>query len=65
MMTHEIVIPELVEPSGLQIRERELPPLGKFDVLIAMEATGVSYAENRDAAWPLSGAARVSFRTWL
>ena len=45
MMTHEIVIPELVEPSGLQIRERELPPLGKFDVLIAMEATGVSYAE--------------------
>src|SRR4051812_5623558 len=45
MMTHEIVIPELVEPSGLQIREREVPPLGQSDVLIAMEATGVSYAE--------------------
>jgi NADPH2:quinone reductase len=45
MKTREIVIPEMIEPAGLQVRERELPPLGPSDVLIAMEATGVSYAE--------------------
>jgi NADPH2:quinone reductase len=45
MKTHEIVIPELIEPAGLQVRERVLAPLGPSDVLIAMEATGVSYAE--------------------
>jgi NADPH:quinone reductase len=45
MMTREIVIPKMIDPSGLQVRERELPPLGPSDVLIAMEATGVSYAE--------------------
>ena len=45
MVTHEIVVPEMIEPSGLQVRERQLPPLGPSDVLIRMEATGVSYAE--------------------
>ena len=45
VVTHEIVVPEMTEPSGLQVRERQLPPLGPSDVLIAMEATGVSYAE--------------------
>jgi NADPH:quinone reductase-like Zn-dependent oxidoreductase len=45
MMTHEVVIPKIIEPTGLLVREREVPPLGKSEVLIAMEATGVSYAE--------------------
>lgn len=43
--THEIVIPEMIEPAGLLVRERDLAPLGPSEVLIAMEATGVSYAE--------------------
>ena len=45
MKTHEIVIPGMIEAAGLQARERELGPLGPSEVLIAMEATGVSYAE--------------------
>lgn len=43
--TYEMVIPAMIEPSGLQLREQELAPLGPRDVLIAMEATGVSFAE--------------------
>jgi NADPH:quinone reductase-like Zn-dependent oxidoreductase len=35
----------MIEPAGLQVRERQVPPLGSHDVLIAMEATGVAYAE--------------------
>lgn len=45
MKAHEIVIPAMTEPAGLQVRERELAPLGPSDVLIKMEATGVSFAE--------------------
>src|SRR4051812_6632401 len=44
-VSRELVIPGIIEPSGLQVRTRELPPLGPSEVLIAMEATGVSYAE--------------------
>jgi len=45
MKTQEMVIPHVIEPAGLQVRERELPELGPSDVLVAMEATDVSYAE--------------------
>lgn len=43
--TREIVIPKETEPEGLVVRERALPELAPDEVLIAMEATGVSYAE--------------------
>jgi len=43
--THEVVIPGLVDPSGVVIRERALRAPGRGEVVIAMEATGVSYAE--------------------
>jgi 2-desacetyl-2-hydroxyethyl bacteriochlorophyllide A dehydrogenase len=45
MKTFELVIPGLVEPEGLQVREREVPEPKAGEVLVAMEATGVSYAE--------------------
>ena len=41
----EVVIPGLVEPEGVQIRERSLRLPGAGEVLVAVEATGVSYAE--------------------
>ncbi|MEO6602287.1 MAG: zinc-binding dehydrogenase [Polyangiaceae bacterium] len=43
--SREIVIPGLIEPSGLQVRERTLRAPGPGEVIVAMEATGVSYAE--------------------
>jgi NADPH2:quinone reductase len=45
MKTHEVVIPGIVEPQGLQIREREIERPRAGEVVIAMEAAGVSYAE--------------------
>jgi 2-desacetyl-2-hydroxyethyl bacteriochlorophyllide A dehydrogenase len=44
-LTLELVIPGLTTPEGLQVHERALPALAPREVLIAMEATGVSYAE--------------------
>jgi NADPH:quinone reductase len=41
----EVVIPRLVEPEGVQVRERATPTPRAGEVLIATEATGVSYAE--------------------
>ena len=41
----EIVLPGLVDPSGLQFRERSLPPLAHGHALVQVEATGVSFAE--------------------
>ncbi len=43
--TREIVIPGLTDSEGLVVRERRMPALSADEVLIAMEATGVSYAE--------------------
>ncbi|MGF7048252.1 NADPH:quinone reductase-like Zn-dependent oxidoreductase [Paenibacillus sp. DS2015] len=43
--TTEIVLPGIVEPSGLQIRQRVLPELVQGQALISVEATGVSFAE--------------------
>ena len=45
MKTREIVIPGPVAPEGVQLRERELGGPGPGEVIVAMEATGVSFAE--------------------
>jgi NADPH:quinone reductase-like Zn-dependent oxidoreductase len=41
----EIVLPGLVEPSGLEVRTRELPPPTPGHVVLRVDATGVSFAE--------------------
>jgi NADPH:quinone reductase-like Zn-dependent oxidoreductase len=43
----EIVLPGIVEPDGLQIRERAVPVPAAGQALVAMEATGVSFAEQQ------------------
>lgn len=45
VLATEVVLPGLVEPAGLQIRERALPALTKGHALIRVEATGISFAE--------------------
>ncbi|HEX4258046.1 MAG TPA: medium chain dehydrogenase/reductase family protein [Streptosporangiaceae bacterium] len=41
----EVVLPGVVEPSGLQLRQRTLPAPGPGQVLVRVEAAGVSFAE--------------------
>src|ERR1700753_142488 len=41
----EVVLPGVVEPSGLQLRERTLPAPAPGQVLVRVEAPGVSFAE--------------------
>jgi NADPH:quinone reductase-like Zn-dependent oxidoreductase len=43
----EVVLPGIVDPEGLQIRSTAVPDPGPGQVLIAMEATGVSFAEQQ------------------
>jgi NADPH:quinone reductase-like Zn-dependent oxidoreductase len=43
----EIVLPGLVEPEGLQPRRGPIPEPGPGQVLLRMEATGVSFAEQQ------------------
>jgi NADPH:quinone reductase-like Zn-dependent oxidoreductase len=43
----EIVLPGTVEPSGLEVRTRELPPPSEGQVVLRMDATGVSFAEQQ------------------
>ncbi|OXM45284.1 medium chain dehydrogenase/reductase family protein [Amycolatopsis alba] len=43
----EVVLPGKVEPEGLELRERPLPEPGPGQVVVAMEATGVSFAEQQ------------------
>lgn len=43
----EIVLPGPVEPDGLQTRHRDLPAPGEGQVVLRMEATGVSFAEQQ------------------
>ncbi|TDV56168.1 medium chain dehydrogenase/reductase family protein [Actinophytocola oryzae] len=47
MTTTEIVLPGPVEPDELQVRARDLPPPGQGQVVLRMEATGVSFAEQQ------------------
>ncbi|MFD9872297.1 medium chain dehydrogenase/reductase family protein [Streptomyces niveus] len=43
----EVVLPGVVEPAGLQIRTRPVPAPGAGQVLLVMEAAGVSFAEQQ------------------
>ncbi|MFJ9099320.1 medium chain dehydrogenase/reductase family protein [Streptomyces sp. NPDC102405] len=43
----EVVLPGKVEPQGLQIRHGAVPTAGPGQVVIRMEATGVSFAEQQ------------------
>jgi NADPH:quinone reductase-like Zn-dependent oxidoreductase len=43
----EIVLPGRVEPEGLLVREGAVPAAGPGQLVIAMEATGVSFAEQQ------------------
>ncbi|MFF1543766.1 medium chain dehydrogenase/reductase family protein [Streptomyces sp. NPDC058291] len=43
----EIVLPGKVEPEGLRVRHGAVPAAGPGQVLIRMEATGVSFAEQQ------------------
>ncbi|MGW4691246.1 medium chain dehydrogenase/reductase family protein [Kitasatospora cineracea] len=43
----EIVLPGIVEPEGLRVRRSPLPQPGPGQVLVAVEATGVSFAEQQ------------------
>jgi NADPH2:quinone reductase len=42
----EIVLPGLVEPGGFELRRRALPAPARGEVLVAVEATGISFAEH-------------------
>jgi NADPH:quinone reductase-like Zn-dependent oxidoreductase len=41
----EIVLPGLIEPAGLQVRHRRLPAPAAGQVLVEVEASGVSFAD--------------------
>jgi NADPH:quinone reductase-like Zn-dependent oxidoreductase len=43
----EVVLPGKVEPEGLQVRHGAVPAAGPGQVVIRMEATGVSFAEQQ------------------
>ncbi|WP_439661781.1 medium chain dehydrogenase/reductase family protein [Lentzea sp. HUAS TT2] len=43
----EIVLPGVVEPAGLRVQVRDLPAPGRGQVVLRMEATGVSFAEQQ------------------
>ena len=43
----EIVLPGVVDPEGLQLRTSPVPDPGAGQVVIRMEATGVSFAEQQ------------------
>ena len=43
----EVVLPGKVEPEGLEIRHGAVPTAGPGQVVIRMEATGVSFAEQQ------------------
>ncbi|GAA2142540.1 medium chain dehydrogenase/reductase family protein [Kitasatospora kazusensis] len=43
----EVVLPGIVAPEGLEIRESAVPEAGRGQILVAMEATGVSFAEQQ------------------
>ncbi|MFB7507105.1 medium chain dehydrogenase/reductase family protein [Streptomyces broussonetiae] len=43
----EVVLPGVVAPEGLQVRRADVPQPGPGQIVIAMEATGVSFAEQQ------------------
>lgn len=47
MLKTEVVLPGVVEPDGLQVRTAAVPAPATGQVVIRMEATGVSFAEQQ------------------
>src|SRR5690348_8603279 len=47
MNATQVVLPGVVEPDGLQISTSPVPEPGAGQVVIRMEATGVSFAEQQ------------------
>lgn len=43
----EVVLPGKVEPEGLEIRHGDVPAAGPGQIVVRMEATGVSFAEQQ------------------
>lgn len=43
----QVVLPGVVEPEGLEIRHGRVPQAGDGQIVIAMEASGVSFAEQQ------------------
>lgn len=43
----EVLLPGRVEPDGLQLRHRDLPAPSAGQALVAVEATGISFAEQQ------------------
>src|SRR3954467_1727054 len=43
----EVVLPGTVEPEGLQLRHRDRPVPGPGQIVVRVEATGVSFAEQQ------------------
>ncbi|WP_405918932.1 medium chain dehydrogenase/reductase family protein [Streptomyces longwoodensis] len=43
----EVVLPGMVEPEGLRLRRAAVPTAGPGQVVVRMEATGVSFAEQQ------------------
>jgi synaptic vesicle membrane protein VAT-1 len=43
----QVVLPGIVAPEGLEIREAAVPDAGRGQIVVAMEATGVSFAEQQ------------------
>lgn len=46
-MLTQIVLPGVVEPDGLRVERRPVPSPGPGQLLVAVEATGVSFAEQQ------------------
>lgn len=57
----EVVLPGLVEPAGLQIRERDLPAPARGQALVGVEASGVSFAEQSMRRGRYPGAPKFPF----
>ncbi|XVV07183.1 medium chain dehydrogenase/reductase family protein [Actinosynnema sp. CA-248983] len=47
MRALEVVLPGTVEPDGLELRHRDLPSPGPGQVVVRVEASGVSFAEQQ------------------
>jgi NADPH:quinone reductase-like Zn-dependent oxidoreductase len=47
MHATEIILPGVGEPESLQVRTRELPEPGRDQVVVRVQATGVSFAEQQ------------------
>jgi NADPH:quinone reductase-like Zn-dependent oxidoreductase len=57
----EIVLPGIVEPAGLLIRSRQLPEPASGQALVAVEASGVSFAEQAMRRGRYPGAPKFPF----